>query len=319
MHNLALALLLPLLLSSCGGGGVTLAGGGIGGTGIISLGSITALGSIFVNGIEFETTGALVNLDGDDSEDGLLRVGMVVRVEGTVNPDGLTGTAETVSFANNLLGMVTFVDAANNILEVLCQPVQIDGSTVYAGVPGNNLAGLEALADAGDVTVRVSGLADANDTLHATYVEVIGDRPTAGTTGFVSGLNGRDFMLGNLAVAAAGAEFKDFPESGLADGDYVKATGIFDKDTCSLAADQVQNIRAAFAANDELEIEGIIIGVGADRFTISSPAGPIVVGIDGTTAYRGGNAGDLVPGARVEIEGIYTGIDIFAMEVSFGE
>ena len=54
-----------LFLAGCGGGGnSSLAGGGIGGTGITASGAITGFGSIFVNGIEFETAGASRDVDG---------------------------------------------------------------------------------------------------------------------------------------------------------------------------------------------------------------------------------------------------------------
>ena len=69
----------------------SVAGGGIGGTGISS-GPIDGFGSIFVNGIEFEIGSALIVVDGVDSAEADLRLGMVVRVCGSWEADG-TGTA----------------------------------------------------------------------------------------------------------------------------------------------------------------------------------------------------------------------------------
>ncbi len=79
-----------LLLISCGsGGGGMTAGGGIGGTGIISQGAVSAFGSIFVNGTEFDTSNAAIIVNGeeigvgDESVLDNLDIGQVVTVEGT--------------------------------------------------------------------------------------------------------------------------------------------------------------------------------------------------------------------------------------------
>ena len=55
------------LLISCGNGGSGMtAGGGIGGTGIISSGVISAFGSIVLNGTEFNTSNAAIIINGED-------------------------------------------------------------------------------------------------------------------------------------------------------------------------------------------------------------------------------------------------------------
>ncbi len=90
------------LLVACGGSGGGVGGidpgGGIGGSGMTSSGSISAFGSIFVNGVEYETNGAMITVDGDSATEADLGLGMVVLVIGTVNDDGVTGTAEQVIF-----------------------------------------------------------------------------------------------------------------------------------------------------------------------------------------------------------------------------
>ena len=62
------ALFSVFLLISCGsgGGGGMTAGGGIGGTGIISQGAVSAFGSIFVNGTEFDTSNAAIIVNGEE-------------------------------------------------------------------------------------------------------------------------------------------------------------------------------------------------------------------------------------------------------------
>jgi len=60
------ALLLLLTVSCGGGGGGNGADGGIGGTGItgISAGQIQRFGSVFVNGVEWETESAEIEFEG---------------------------------------------------------------------------------------------------------------------------------------------------------------------------------------------------------------------------------------------------------------
>jgi hypothetical protein len=48
---------------ACCGGGNTVAGGGIGGTGVTNAGEITDFGSIWVNGVEFDTQQAEIYIN----------------------------------------------------------------------------------------------------------------------------------------------------------------------------------------------------------------------------------------------------------------
>jgi len=99
-------LLLAWLPGGCGGGaggGIGLAssggsGGGIGGTGLTSSGTIDGFGSVFVNGVEFDTTGAEILVDDQRVGEEALGIGMVVLVVGEVNADGATGTASRIVF-----------------------------------------------------------------------------------------------------------------------------------------------------------------------------------------------------------------------------
>ncbi len=71
-----------LIASSCGEVelGSLFSGGGISGTGRFS-GTITGFGSVFVNGVEIETTGAQISIDDISSVESDLKVGMKVQIE----------------------------------------------------------------------------------------------------------------------------------------------------------------------------------------------------------------------------------------------
>lgn len=122
----ATASALALILAACGGGGggggdsVAVSspptsgggGGGIGGSGqsTTSSGTIDGFGSIFVNGVRFDTDDAEVIIDGEVRGEEVLRLGMVVLVSGEVDDDGVNGTAERVLYDNELTGPIARIE-----------------------------------------------------------------------------------------------------------------------------------------------------------------------------------------------------------------
>jgi ABC-type phosphate transport system substrate-binding protein len=134
---------------SCGG--EQLAGGGIGGTGITT-GTVTGFGSVFVNGVEFDTAGASMDIDdvpstSDGTDDAsVLGIGMVVTVTGTVNADGVTGTATAISYDEIFEGPITAepdedVDMQTKTFEVFGITVVADSNTtVFVGTDYSSLA-----------------------------------------------------------------------------------------------------------------------------------------------------------------------------------
>ena len=103
----SLALVL-VALSGCGGGGGGSTVAGIGGTGKIASGTITAFGSIWVNGIEYDIDSASLEVNDDDgaglSQDDL-RIGMVVTVTAVV--EGSSGVASLVVYDNEIEGPIS--------------------------------------------------------------------------------------------------------------------------------------------------------------------------------------------------------------------
>jgi Domain of unknown function (DUF5666) len=120
---------LALVLAACGGGGGIGGtgggggGGGIGGTGV-AYGTITGFGSVWVNGVRYETpAGTTFRLDDSGVSQSDLKVGMVARVEGS----GTSATAVVVDSA--LKGRVEAV--IGDRFTVLGQAVQTDASTTF--------------------------------------------------------------------------------------------------------------------------------------------------------------------------------------------
>ncbi|MBU0482974.1 MAG: hypothetical protein KKB30_00470 [Proteobacteria bacterium] len=302
---LLLPALLFILFSCCACAGLGVSGraeGGIGGTGVISVGVITGLGSIFVNHVEFETTSSTVTLDGLDSDESLLQIGMIVKVEGTVNLDGKTGIANVVTFDDNVEGPVETIDVAGNRLRVMGQTVLVDGQTVFVGWGSDwTLADLQV----NDV-LEVSGLQDIDGRIKATFLYLKTAGESSEVSGVVDNLNGSTFTINALNVDCSNAVLKDFAVIGIQNGEMVEAKGTFSQGI--LIADQVEKKSAEFSDNDELEIEGIIKTVLSDGqlvigFIMITPTGSQQVQINSGTGYEGGNQDDLKIGSRIEVEG----------------
>src|SRR5262245_48051204 len=111
-----LAALAASILSACGGGGDDGGGGGVGGTGLTSTVStgVMAKGSTIVNGVRFEDTSANISIDDTPKTAAQLQNGMVVKLVGTVNADGITGTAQRIKALVEVRGFPTAVTPSAN-------------------------------------------------------------------------------------------------------------------------------------------------------------------------------------------------------------
>lgn len=299
MKYIALGLGIVLGLSSCGNS--TVAEGGIGGTGI-SMGSVTAVGSIWVNGVEYDTTGAhivksddgtdVMDADGTAGGNSILP-GMVVTVEGSINANGVSGSATRVSYSDTLQGQIDDIPDASRLV-VLGQTVIIDNLTkdetnsVISGTSGFIV---------GD-NVKVSGFTDAQGQLRATYIQKTTDT-TLRIKGVVESVISKDrFTLNGLIVDTSyiGVDVSSYA------GKYVEVkgdpylTGVITASRVSVRASMLGEV-----SYDEAELEGIVTTVDASGNVFYINGQQIV--IDAGASFNGGVLTDIVPGVRVEVEG----------------
>jgi hypothetical protein len=301
--------MLAVMVTSCGGGsggggagGINFAGGGIGGTGITS-GTITGFGSVFVNGIEFETGGASFDVDDDPAAlESDLGIGMVVTVTGKVNNDGVTGTASLIEYDEDVEGPIAAnpvedADMVTKTFGVLGITVIADrNTTVYVNTDYNSLA-------QNDV-VEISGYYDVNGDLRATRLEkegVLGPGSEVETRGTVTGFNNIDtFMLGALTVTFDGmTQFEDLPGT-VANGQYVEVKGTLNG-PAAIAATRIELEDEGFGDDvDEVSLEGIVsVFNGIGDFRVAGQA----VDASAASFEPAGLAGSITDGDRVEVEG----------------
>ncbi|HEX4943389.1 MAG TPA: DUF5666 domain-containing protein [Usitatibacteraceae bacterium] len=293
----------------------TQGGGGVTGTGFVAYGEVTDFGSVFVNGIEFFTQSANVIIDGvSNRSESELRIGMPVRVDGVLNPDGRTGNASTVTYSADLRGIVdgpaTSSDDEGALFFIHGLAVRVDEYTVF-----ESLAGPRSLA-AGD-RVEASGLRDdETGELYATYVS----RGTlsAGTvvSGAISETGASSFRLGSLTVQYDAMALRNVPSGELANGMVVRVRAD--------AAPVAGNLQAT-DVSVELESLAAVPGTkGSAEGIVSLPTpagfwlGSLMVLVDERTQFRDGTAAGLLDGALVGVEGtVQAGGALLAERVSY--
>jgi hypothetical protein len=318
-------------LTGCGSGGGSVAGtGGIGGTGIqvagVGLGTTTGFGSVIINDVREFAIDDQTQIFRDDqpiteAELELEGKGFATYLEvgPDVSADFTSGTAVTITLTNNLKGPVTSLAP----LTVLGQNLVVTSDTL--------LADLGSIADlaVGD-EVEVSGYSDASNVVQATRLQrKVGGIPVWKLTGSASNVTPAGFDIGAQSVQLNGVVPRDC-DSGLANGDRVEVKAA--NDPAFVAGDPMTTVTdveckpaglpvPADPAGTSLqaEVEGLVTSITSESdFVVSGQR----VQTTGATVVEGGTlAADLVPGARLEAEGILdTTTGILSVEkISFRE
>jgi hypothetical protein len=307
---------LPLWLAGCGGGGgtdsisVSTPSSTVG----VSSGAITGFGSVFVNGVKFNTDKATI-FRGDDQLNDVreLEIGMIVRVEGSIDDS----VASSVRFEEDVKGPADG-QASGNSFSVMGQTVITDAGTVFSNT---SLAGIAV----GDI-LEISGLRNADDDIVARFVE----RKTTpanvnrySVTGNIRNLDstGRTFLIDDLTVSYAAADVNDLPSGNPAEGQIVEVKDdnkAYVPGSLSLAATRIEpqnRLGNTAAFGTKAEIESIVTRVNSSsEFEI----GGILVRTTASTNFLFGTPDNIVVGARLEVEGVISSSDVLqASKVKF--
>jgi len=308
VRKLVFVVAVSVITASCSiGDSDSVASGGIGGTGI-SVGTITDFGSIFVNDVEFETTGATIILNGSPATENDLERGMVAAVLGDISGD--TGSAASVMVEDVLKGPVENVvtDGANVIaLITLDQTVQINELTNF----DNNVVPV-----AGDL-LEVHGLIKGNGVIEGAFIAVRTALAEFRVKGFVENVTATTFNIGALMVDYTSAAL---PAGVPSEGQLVEVKG----DNILGPSDELIATRVEPEVFDvgnanHVEIEGFITAVTPpvppatvpSEFTLTNQ----LVQTSLSTIFEAGTADELVVGVKVEVEG--AGNPLLAEKVKF--
>jgi hypothetical protein len=292
--------------------------GGIGGTGI-SQGPITGFGSIFVNGVEWETDAADIRIDDVPSIPESLRLGMVVRVEGTIGADGLRGRAERVVFDDDVEGPIE--DVPEETVPGVEKRFSVLGHTVIVVVDFTTFDGTASFAELeAEDMVEVSGLIDAEGRIHATRVEghdaFDPGSSLAELKGDASAWVQGDTSAGVFAIGGvmirydADTDFVGLVRGDLVGAPYVEVEGVLES-TREIHADRVELEDEGFEAAEGKAIE--LTGFVSDFISIEDFR---VFGlpVDARTAEIDEDL-LLADGVLVEIQGTLLGGVLIAEEI----
>ena len=283
--------------------------GGTGGTGAVSYGAITGFGSVFVNGVEFNTSGTTITMDGTSATQSALRIGMVVTVSGSIS--GATGTASRIKVDGAVKGYIESVTDANHIV-VMGQTVLIDNQT--------SLENFTAPRAAGDF-VSVHGHVTGNGVIAAGFIEKKSAPVPFAVKGFVQSHSTatQTFQIGTLTVNYSGAIIGDMPNPA---GDAwngllveVKGSTCTGNPVCgTLTATKVEPSGLTVTEAMEAEVEGFVTDfTSSSSFKIGTQA----VVTNGATVFEGGLASDIALGVKLEVEGVLSAGVLTARKISF--
>lgn len=278
------------------------ADGGMTGTGspMVTIGTVTKFGSVIVNGFTWNSDTARVVVNGRATTVAKgLRLGMIVRVEGTRAVDGgNSGVANTIQYESDLIGPMNRASLRSERLvtkfSVAGQPIFADETTVLEGFDQ-----LTALTD--NDQLEISGYRDRFYALHATWIRKTSDEPNqVRVKGVASDVTDKSFKVEGLTVRYPNELI--VRASGIREGTFVAVSGKrVAGEEMTLLASAMTPVSVAVSLPEDTPVimEGLIKSVTPAGFTMHNR--PIIIG--SATSFAQGNAADLHEDTKVHVIG----------------
>ena len=270
-------------------------------TGVLSVGTITGFGSVYVNGERYDTADASVTMDDRPGDPLQLMVGQYVEIKGHEHADG-AHDADEIRYHDVLEGPISSIDVAADSFVALGQTVRVTLDTVFGDDidPGS----IEGLAV--DDVVEVSGVVPADGVIVATRIDVKADGGPYDVSGYVTSVSVAEhrFNLNALVVDYSTANMEDFTTGDPAAGDLVKVTGstfLVDGALVALHVELRSDDYLTAGPGDVVEVEGPVADfVSVTDFTVAGWD----VTTTASTTYEHGTAADLADGVLVMVKGV---------------
>ncbi|MEW8026230.1 MAG: DUF5666 domain-containing protein [Candidatus Thiodiazotropha sp.] len=302
------------LLGACGGGG-----GGDSATSssgdFITVGRIDGFGSVYVNGVRFDTSHTRYQVDDEQGyDDSSLAVGMKVRVEGTMNQDGMTGIANVITYDDDLEGPIDSGSLVRNsetaTFTILRMAVMADANdTVF-----DDGASFDGLAEGQEI--EVSGFFDGSQIV-ASRIELQNDSDSdyeiKGTVTSYDG-GGITLVLQNGVVAGP------YPISSSVELDIpADPLGLFVELKLDNSGGSPEVVRIESDDSDliddddeEVSLRGILSDDGNGGFSVNG----VLFEVSPLTRYEPDTLeGNLTAGMEVEVEGQMQGDILIAEKI----
>ena len=314
-------------VAGCGSGG-----GGGGGAAISgrSAGEIEGFGSVIVNGVEFETESAEIQIDGEAASINDLQEGMVVEIEGSFDDNGLTGTANTIFMDDNVEGPITAMTETTPgliiTMDVMGQPVVVEAG--LTNFDNNDPTFTFASLSVGQV-VEVTGFSRADGTVMASFIQKKGDDLASflavggilEVKGMIAALDSaaQSLSINGLTIDFSGVtvigNLENAPGGALANGLLVEAKGSQLAGSVLTASSLEVKVMGLGADNENrVEVEGLISNLNTAGQTLMV-AGQMVN--YSNAAFRGGIEDELANNMKIEARGSLTGGTLNATRITF--
>lgn len=286
------------VLVACGsGGGDDGRTAGIEGTGIVS-----GFGSVYVDGIEFETTNAEILFVGDIVDESALSVGDIVSVSGTVDNDD-RASARRIVFERTLDGPVESIEmnGARGELVALEQTVRFDEDTTFVNLSADAL-------NPGDL-IAVSGFVIDSNLFHAESIRrnddgFVPNGSRLEIEGDIDTVDGTQLTVGNQLIRFDNARVSP-NQTALLAGQAIEAFGLRGADRGDpLIADEI-NVLDVKSTDDgrRMFVEAAVRDYdGVDDFVAGGWR------IDARDAERlDDGTTPLARGVKISVRGVFTG------------
>jgi len=303
----SIALSVIVGLSACGGGGSNSDSTLKARSNATTTGTITAFGSIFVNGVEYNTQNAKIIIEGKTLEETDLKLGMMVSV--TKGPGDMAIKVEAGDEVEGIVNAVIPGGTPTGILMVMGQTVTIDDSTIFESKVTEI-----TIAHAGEIkennVVEVHGYSTGMGEITATRIEVKAISYTIGdeleVTGYVMmhDLDAKTFKIGTLEILYTDSVLVDLP-NGLTDDLLVEVKSTEGLVNNQLIASKVEpeSIQHDTDEDDEVEVKDLISEIIPD---VSITVADVTFLIDADTEFDPQyDATTYDVGVLVEVEGTY--------------
>ena len=295
------------LLVACGGS----SGGSSGpatSESVVARGVITQLGSIWVNGVEYETPdGGLYSDDDSTSTTASYQVGQVVSLRGRRNDDGVSGTADEVEYEAEIEGAAGADNTINGVT------ILIDNNTNITRAPSISASAL--LLDI-DQRYEVSGFRVSDFIIQATFIKHDDDLGPSGDG--IDEVKGPVDTVDATSITVHGVKYLSPDAAAFSRGDIVEVhfnpascTGSIPNRICNADIveleddfnDEVEGLEAEFEGAVNMDPTDLAACPTGAKFLI----GPTCIDWDSVppNGWMDGlvDSDDMVPGLRVEAEG----------------
>jgi Domain of unknown function (DUF5666) len=277
-------------------------------THVTSLGPVSGFGSVIVNGIRFDDTNAIVQIDGAGATPSELRLGMVTSISGSKSTATVTttatvlalGKADTIDVWSIAQGTVNSL-VLPNTFTVAGMTMVTDGGTVLQGA--TSTANLST-----STSVKIWGQPSTADFRQwaVTRLEVLANASDTVSTGILSVRWSVPYLNGLVLVGDTSA---------LKDGQEIRAVGSLNKSAMggTLTTSRITVLAdpgIASTATGYAELQGIVTSVLGTTTGTNTTAPPKVTRlslgtnfIDVANAAVSPSGATIRQGTRIEVEG----------------